>query len=288
MTSKKATVVISAVLTVFGIVVFTFLQFRIYRYFYIFKNYTNRELLSTWKGYGITISSGIFTSAFVTFLIARGDYFYERRRTLENIYIESEELQRAFSKIKYIFPDEPKKLVHDLLGEIDNNESSEKINQYFLEEFENIEIPKEAKEMYAAYCLPISHKAEIKFKEYLWEHTEDNVKVLFNDSESKEKYLDKECKKKIEKYNQELDNAMKSYITFKDVRTKGLTAAFGSLDFILANKSIRQHIFEKLYKKQIEQVNKAKRGFIILKHILKEAEQINHLYLIGFVSYRII
>ena len=84
------------------------------------------------------------------------------------------------------------------------------------------------------------------------------MKEFFTTPESKEEYLDKECKMKIEKYSQELDDVMKSYITFKEVRTKELTAAYGGLDFVFANKSIRQHIFEKLYEKQTKQVKKIK------------------------------
>lgn len=258
MTSKKSTVIISAALTVLGVAVFTFLQFRMYRYFYFFDNYPNRELLSIWKGYAITISSGIFTSAFVTFLIARGDYFYERRKSLENMYLESEELQRAFAKINYIFPDEPKELVRDLLGEIDGNERHEEQNKNLQEQLKNIEAPDKAKEIHDAFYLQDKHDAEIKFKEYLWEHTKDDMKEFFTTPESKEEYLDKECKMKIEKYSQELDDVMKSYITFKEVRTKELTAAYGGLDFVFANKSIRQHIFEKLYEKQTKQVKKIK------------------------------
>lgn len=276
MTSKKWTVIISATLTAIGIIVFTILQFELYRYVILFVDNTagfylklshalhtwasnNGELLSQWDGFGKTISSGIFTSAFVTFLIARGDYLYERQKSLINMYLESEELQRAFSKIKYIIPDEPKELVRDLLGELDSNEISEKNNQFFRNQFENIENPEKATEMYEAYYSPNSHVAETKFKEYLWEHTEGNIKEMFaSDIEAKEKYLDEKCREKTEKYNQELEEVMKSYITFKDVRTKELTAAYGGLDFIFANKSIRQHIFEKLYEKQTKQVNKIK------------------------------
>lgn len=258
MTSKKSTVIISAALTVLGVAVFTFLQFRMYRYFHFFDNYPNRELLSIWKGYAITISSGIFTSAFVTFLIARGDYLYERRKSLENMYLESEELQRAFAKIKFIFPDEPKKLVRDLLGEIDGNERHEEQNKNLQEQLKNIKDPNKVKEIHDTFYLQDKHDAEIKFKEYLWEHTKDDIKEIITTPESKEEYLDKECKKKIEKYSQELDDVMKSYITFKDVRTKEVTAAYGGLDFVFANKSIRQHIFEKLYEKQTKQVNKIK------------------------------
>lgn len=258
MESKKSTVIISAALTVLGVAVFTFLQFRMYRYFHFFDNYPNRELLSIWKGYAITISSGIFTSAFVTFLIARGDYLYERRKSLENMYLESEELQRTFAKIKYIFLDEPKELVRDLLGEIDGNGGHEEQNKNLQEQLKDIEDPDKAKKIHDTFYLQDKHDAEIKFKEYLWDHTKDDIKEIFTTSESKEEYLDKECKKKIEKYNQELDDVMKSYIIFKEVRTKELTAAYGDLDFVFANKSIRQHIFEKLYEKQTKQVNKIK------------------------------
>lgn len=275
MTSKKLTVIISAVLTAIGIIVFTILQFNLYRYMILFVDSTvdfylkwshalqiwasnNSKLLFQWDGYGKTISSGLFTSAFVTFLIARGDYLYERQKSLINMYLESEELQRSFSRIKYIFPDEPKKLIRDLLSEIDSNESSKKTNQYFQEQFKNIGDTQKAKEMYETYCSPISHKAEMKFKEYLWEHTEDSLKELFTNPEDKKEYLDKECKNKTEKYIQELNDVMESYITFKEVRTKGITAAYGDLDFIFANKSIRKHIFEKLYEKQIKQVDKIK------------------------------
>lgn len=287
MTSKKSTVIISATLTAIGIIVFTILQFELYRYvilfvdnivgFYLKLSHTlqiwassNSKLLSQWDGFGKTISSGIFTSAFVTFLIGRGDYLYERQKSLINMYLESEELQRAFAKIKYIFPDEPYELIRDLLGELDSNESSEKANQFFRKQFENIENPEKAKEMYEAYYSSISHIAETKFKEYIWKHTEVNIKEMFaSDIEAKEKYLDEKCREKIEKYNQELEEVMKSYITFKDVRTKELTAAYGNLDFVFANKSIRKHIFEKLYEKQTKQVKKIKEHIFYFESYFK-------------------
>lgn len=286
MTSKKSTVIISAILTIIGMIVFAILQFELYRYVNLFLNSVvdfylkwscsfqiwasnNNELLSQWDGFGKTIFSGIFTSALVTFLIARGDYLYERKRSLENMHLESEELQRAFMKIKYILPDEPKKLVCDLLGELESNNDSERNNRYFQERFKDIEDPQKAEEMYNKYYSLISHKAEIKFKDYLWEHTVDDMKKFFTTPESKEEYLDKECKNKIEKYTQELEEVMKSYIIFKDVRTKELTAAYGNLNFVFANKSIRKHIFENLYDKQIKQVNEIRKHIFYFESYFK-------------------
>ncbi len=258
MTSKKSTVIISVVLTILGVITFTFLQFRMYRYLNLFEDFKNRELLSLWKQYGLTISSGIFTSAFVTFLIARGDYLYERRKSLENMYLESEELQRAFMKIKYIFPDEPKELVRNLLGELDCNENAKRHNKHLLKQLKNVEDAGVTQEICDLFLDKITHDAEIRFKEYLWERTDDDVKKIFTTSKAKKKYLNEELKKKIEKYNQELEDAMKSYIAFNDVRTRELSSTYGNLNFIFANKSIRQHIFYNLYQKQTKQIKAIK------------------------------
>ena len=258
MTSKKWTVIISAYLTVLGLVVFTFFHFGIYRYFHILESYPNRELLSIWKGYVITISSGVFTSAFVTLLVAESDYLYGRRRALENIYYASEDLQRVFGKIKYIFPDEPIELVSNLLGEIDGNARSEEYNLHFKEQLKNFNDPDGAKKLYDECHMPITHDAQNKFKEYIWEHTEEKIKKDYNDPQMKKDYLDSVCKKKIEQYREQLDDAMKSYVMFNEVRTKELGSTYSELNFIFANKSIRQDIYNKLYRKQVEQINMIK------------------------------
>lgn len=258
MTSKKWTVIISTGLTVFGLVVFTFFHFGIYRYFHILESYPNRELLSIWKGYVITISSGVFTSAFVTLLVAESDYSYGRRKALENIYYASEDLQRIFGKIKYIFPDEPIELVSDLLGEIDGNAQSEEYNLYFMEQLKNVDDSDRAKKLYDECHMPITHDAENKFKEYIWEHIEERIKKDYNEPQMKKDYLDSVCKKKIEQYSEQLDNAMKSYVIFNEVRTKELSSTYGELNFIFANKSIRQNIYNKLYRKQVDYINMIK------------------------------
>lgn len=255
MTSKKWTVIISTGLTVLGLVVFTFFHFGIYRYFHILESYPNREFLSIWKGYVITISSGVFTSAFVTLLVAESDYLYGRRKALENIYYASEDLQRVFAKIKYIFPDEPIELVCDLIGEIDGNVRSEEYNFYLKEQLENSDDLEGAKKLYDECHMPITHDTENKFKEYIWEHTEERIKKDYEKPHMKKDYLDSVCKKKIEQYSEQLDNAMKSYVVFNEVRTKELSSTYDELNFIFANKSIRQNIYNKLYRKQVEQIN---------------------------------
>lgn len=40
---------------------------------------------------------------------------------------------------------------------------------------------------------------------------------------------------------------MKSFLRFQEVRTNNMTDAYKRLDFLFANKSIRNHIHDKLY-----------------------------------------
>jgi len=255
LTSKKWTVIISTGLTVLGLVVFTFFHFGIYRYFHFLESYPNRELLSIWKGYVITISSGVLTSAFVTLLVAGSDYSDGRHKALKNVFYASEDLQRIFGKVKYIFPDEPIELVSGLFGEIDGNARSEEYNLYFMEQLKNVDNSDRTKKLYDECHMPITHDAENKFKEYIWEHTEERIKKDYKEPHMKKDYLDSVCKKKIEQYSEQLDDAMKSYVAFNEVRIKELRAAFGDLNFIFANKSIKKEIENRLYLKQVNQIN---------------------------------
>lgn len=123
MTTKKWTVIISGVIAIISVMMFTILEFRLYGgVAQCLSGIINSEsFMSRLKDYGMTISSGLFTSAFVTFGIAEKDYLDERRKVLERIYLASEDLQRNFVKIKYILPDEPRELVEELFSEIAHN-----------------------------------------------------------------------------------------------------------------------------------------------------------------------
>lgn len=275
MTSKKSTVIISAILTAIGIIVFAILQFELYRYVILFVDNmmgfylklshalhtwasNNIKLLSQWDGFGKTISSGIFTSALVTLLVAGSDYSDGRRKALKSVFYASEDLQIVFGKIKYIFPDEPRELVSELFSEIDGNARSEEYNRYFTEQLKKVDDSDRAKKLYDECHMPINHDAENRFKEYIWKHTEERIKEDFKEPSMKKDYLDDVCKKKIKQYSEQLDDAMKSYVAFNEVRIKELRAAFEDLDFIFANKSIKKEIESNLYLKQVNQINMIK------------------------------
>lgn len=146
-----------------------------------------------------------------------------------------------------------------MFKEINSNACSEKYNQHLREQLKNIADYKEAQRIYDENHMSITHKAEAAFKEFIWNHTEDSTKKDNSDLFNKENYLDCVCKQKIRKYSEQLEDAMRSYVIFDEVRTKELTSAYGDLNFIFSNKTIRQHIYDKLYRKQFEQVDLIKR-----------------------------
>lgn len=85
------------------------MQFRCYELIGIFGG---TIFLSNLRQFGMVITSGLFTGAFVTFLISVNEYKNERLEALESIYLAAEDLEREFSKIKYFLPNEPKELVY--------------------------------------------------------------------------------------------------------------------------------------------------------------------------------
>lgn len=259
LTSKKKTVWISGAIGILGIIVFTFLQLRFYNGFYqciseVFNN--NKDLMVSVKEYFIIISSGLFTGAFLTFLISLRDYFIERRETLERIYLASEDLQRSFSKLEYIFPDESKELITNLFSEIDSN----KINEKFNEQIFGCSSYRVDTELYKQER-PISYEVKEQFVNDIYERYVPKDRQMENNEKNKIKNcVDDLCDEKITKYEKQIEKVIKSYLYFNSVRTRELTAAFGRLDFILpfANKRIRNHIYNNLYIKQIKTINTIK------------------------------
>ncbi len=235
-----------------GIAGFIILQFRCYELIGIFGG---TEFLSNLRQLGIVVTSGLFTSALVTLLISVGEYKNERVEALENMYLAAEDLEREFLKIKYFLPDEPKELVKNVLGELDNNESNIRFNKHLAESVSQFEDQQIADEIYSRNCKEVNHDAQKAFWDYVWENTDKRTKEIYTEPFQIKEYLDNECEKKVEKYSEQLEETMRSFLRFQEVRTNVLTAAYGKMDFVFANKSIRYHIFEKLYRKLVEEVN---------------------------------
>lgn len=250
--NKKGTLYISGIIAIIGIAGFIILQFRCYELIGVFGG---TEFLSNLRQLGIVVTSGLFTSALVTFLISVGEYKNERVEALENIYLAVEDLEREFLKIRYFLPDEPKELVQNVLGELDNNESNMRFNKHLAESVSKFEDQQKADGTYSQNCFELNYDAQKAFRDYVWQNTDECTKEIYTEPFQIKEYLDRECGEKIKKYREQLEDTMRSFLKFQEVRTNALTAAYGKLDFIFANKSIRYCIYEKLYRKLIEEVN---------------------------------
>lgn len=252
MKNKKRVLFISGIITTIGIIGLIIVQFRLYE---LLGFYGGTIFLSNLRQFGIATMGGLFTGALVTFLISVSEYRTERTEALENLYFAAEELEREFSKIKFFIPDEPRELVQNVLGEIDNNKSIIEQNANLREAVLKLENQDSADEIYNRGYLKLEYEAQNAFKDYIWNHTDERIQSVFENSCQKKKYLDEECDKKIQKYGEQLEETMRTFLKFQDVNTHYITAAYGKIDFLFANKSIRSDIVYGLYKKLWDEIN---------------------------------
>ena len=229
----------------FGLLIYLILQFSVYRYFGF---YGGIQLYSDLKSCGITISSGLFTGALVTLLVTWKEYFTERKEALEAFYYEVVDIEKATGGIKYFTPDEPYELIENLLKERQTNAIyRELIKQYKKQHMPCDEIKK-----------LITHEAELKFQEFLWENMPSNEKILFEKKSSKEKLLKRKCDEKCKDYKEKIESAMRSYLLFDGVSTRNLNQAYKRMDFFFANKSIKERICDGILQNEIEMVSDIK------------------------------
>lgn len=252
MKNKKCTILISALIAIAGIVGFAILQFRLY---VLIGIYGGTQFLSDLRQFAMVITSGLFTSAMVTLLISVSEYRNERVDALENMYLAAMDLEREFSKIKYFLPDEPKELIQNVLGELDNNDWESKYNENLATSVLNFEDQQKADDAYEKYHMELKHDAQKAFRDYVWEHCDEREKAAMTEPFQIKDFLDRTCAEKIEKYDEQLKETMKSFLRFQEVQTSAITAAYGKMDFIFANKSIRINVYNKLYRKLFDTVN---------------------------------
>ena len=271
MKNKKCTILISALIAFVGAVGFGVLQFRLYE---LLGLYGGTQFLSDLRQFAMVITSGLFTSAMVTLLISISEYRNERVEALEGMYLAAMDLEREFSKIKYFLPDEPKELIQNVLGELDNNDFGSKYNENLATSVMNFQDQQKADDAYEKYHMELKHDAQMKFRDYIWEHTDEREKAVLTEPFQKKDFLDRACAEKIEKYDEQLKETMKSFLRFQEVRTSAITAAYGRMDFIFANKSIRLNVYEKLYRKLFDTVNLIKKRNSHFDMFLREGVEI--------------
>ena len=235
MTSKKWAIIISGIISIISIFLFAFLHFNVYTLFAISGG---TEFCKNLKETGVIMSSGLFSGAFVTLLISIKEYKSERKLALEKLYFATEEILNAYMGTYPFLPDEPFELVKKCLGEIDNNKYAKRMNDSVKSLLTNPPI---------AALMPIKHDAEKDYKMYLLNNMNQQDILNCNNLIILDEYLTDQYESKIKVYSEKLEKAIESFISLDTVDARQLTIAMGGLDFLFANRTIRNKIHSSLY-----------------------------------------
>lgn len=230
MKSKKRSIIKSLIIFIISLFVFTILNFHIYPE-------CIRKWLDIWlpvsdlKNYLIVISSGVFTSSFVTLLISDSEYKAERQTGLEDFHDANIRFVANLYKLDYLRIDIPLDLLKD----------------YYL--YPNISDIKKGQERDCEIESP-----QEKIMDYIWERAPEFEKIKYDTPSSKRVYLREKLNEKIAEYDKQISIIVRQYIDIADkMDINDLNQTFGRIDFLCRNKKYREKfLYEKIYLKQIE------------------------------------
>lgn len=161
------------------------------------------------------IAMALFGSAVLGFIMSATEYFVERRKAMEEFWIQAINILNELRKIKYLDIDTPEELVLDCLKE----EQINKLKERFSENND------------------IQHIA----KDSLISLLEENITISSPTNADLDSIL--------EEYIQNIDKCMDSYRQVSTIEKGLLDNAYGNLEFIFGNRKIRQNAYDKIYDK---------------------------------------
>ena len=165
------------------------------------------------------ISLAIFGSALLGFIMSLIQYFAAKRKSMEIFYSEALKAINILGKAKYFFTDEPIDLIANCIAEEQYNKWNTEFKQ----------VPK--------------HTSKNKLIEY---------KSKMNPADANDPTFKEYCEiwytDKMNAYYQDLKECFNSYIKIADMKLGTLDNAYGNLDFIFGNRSLRQWTYEAAYK----------------------------------------
>ena len=178
------------------------------------------------------ISLAVLGSALLGFIMSLIEYFAERRRSMEAFYVEALNVARVFGKIDYYLPDEPLNVIKDCIVEDNNNtlftEMRKKVSGEELVDIMGLNVEDSAKKAFLS----------LRF---------GGIPELAGELDSKQ--FDEWYTDEIEKYRQEIFQCIDTYMMVRDSSLGTLENMIGNLDFIFANKSIRNSVYTDVYEK---------------------------------------
>lgn len=181
-------------------------------------------------------SMAIFGSALLGFIMSLTEYFTERRKAMEDFLRASYKVYSKLRKIKYIDTDEPRDLIIDCIAEEQRN----------------------------AYCCGLEGETakamgmivdHTKRDEYI-EWMEANEAMSFSEEDDIQGILIQTYNQRIEDYKKLFMSRIDMYLETSKIDFEDLANAYGNLDFLFGNKTIRQKAYNSIYQKLQDWRNK--------------------------------
>lgn len=171
------------------------------------------------------ISMAIFGGAALGFIMSLTEYYVERRKAMEEFWLQATKVLNELKKIKYLDVDAPINLIVDAIHEDDSNALKKKF-----------------------HLLSDDEKISVNAKENLISWYKENVPIPF-DENTDNKELTQLYDSNMAGHKEVFLECMDSYREASMVELGNLDNAYGNLDFIIANKCIRQKAYEQIYDK---------------------------------------
>lgn len=172
------------------------------------------------------IAMALLGSAVLGFIMSITEYYVEKRKAMEEFWIQATNVLKELRKIIHLNLDAPIDLIIGVFGE----EYSNEWNQIFSILSEDKEIHHEAKNNLISWY-------------------EENVSFPFDENTDIDKELEEFYRSKIDDYKKSFMQCMDSYHLASTVELGMLDNAYGNLDFIFANKFIRKNAYDLIYDK---------------------------------------
>lgn len=172
------------------------------------------------------ISMAIFGGAALGFIMSLTEYYVERRKAMEEFWLQATKVLNELKKIKYLDVDAPINLIVDAIHEDDSNALKENF-----------------------HLLRDDEKISVNAKENLISWYKENIPIPFDENTDDNKKLTQLYDSNMAGYKEVFLQCMDSYREASMVELGNLGNAYGNLDFIIANKCIRQKAYEQIYDK---------------------------------------
>lgn len=154
------------------------------------------------------------------------EYYVEKRKAMEEFWLQSNKILKELRKIKYLELDAPVELIKDALLE-------EQANYW------NAKFPLLIDDS------GITHKA----KSALISWFEENIPMSFNEDSDIEAELEKYYSASLKTYKDTFLRCMRSYQDASSIDLGLIDNAYGNLDFIISNHSIRKYAYNNIFDK---------------------------------------